>query len=306
MTPIISAHSQKALNDVNPLVADWRYWMRAQRWSERTERERGGLVDRVAREAGVPAEELTHRQIRAFFAEGGFSASSAGTYWVGLNSWFEWLVDEGERDENPMARVRKPTSGRRSQRFLSTAHLEHLISSRMHARTRTMILLAAYQGLRVFEIAKVRGADVDLLSNELVVQGKGGSLLVMPLHPIVRDEAQRYGDDWWFPQWTGNADSTEGGHILGASVGRIIADAMKRANVPGTAHSLRRWHASEMVREGASTRIVQDLMRHASISTTERYLEVDDRQRRAALMLLPDIRAQVEPVFGPVEERWAA
>jgi len=288
--PAPRSAGKPSVQSENEFITEWRRWMRAQRWSERTEAERTGLICRVARLAGCEPEDLTTEDVLDFLADGTFGDATAQTYYVGLKSWFEWLVDEQLREDNPMDGVRKPKAGRRSQRFLSTAHLEHLVASRMHARTRTMILLSAYQGLRAFEIAKVRGADIDHRSNEIVVHGKGGTFLVLPLHPIVKAEAARYDDKgWWFPQWTTNRDSAAGGHVLGASVSRVIADAMRRAGAPGTAHSLRRWHATEMVARGVNTRVVQELMRHGSISTTERYIQIDDRQRRAAIMLLPDI-----------------
>jgi len=152
-----------------------------------------------------------------------------------------------------------------------------------------MILLAAYQGLRVFEIAKFRGSDIDLVSREMVVEGKGGVHAVLPLHPIIEAEAAHYGPGLWFPQHVANVQNT--GHILGASVSSILSTAMKRAGVPGSAHSLRHWHATELLRSGVDSRVTQQLMRHASLATTQRYMHVDDTQRRAGLLLLPDARA---------------
>lgn len=154
-----------------------------------------------------------------------------------------------------------------------------------------MILLAAYQGLRVSEVARVRGVDVDGLGETLTVLGKGGVRAVLPLHPYIAAEADRYGPGWWFGQHVPNRSSRSGGPVLGNSVSRIVGEAMGRAGVPGTCHSLRHWYASEMLRQGVDVRVIQQLMRHASLATTERYLHVDDEQRRAGALRLPMVAA---------------
>lgn len=272
------------------LLSDWSTWMQAQSWSEATIRERLILVRRVAREADRDPTTLTKSDVLRFLSQRTFADSTRQKYHRDLKAWFSWVVDEEElRPDNPMDKVRKPAAGRQAQRALRTAHVEHLVASRMHARTRTMILLMAYQGLRAFEVAKFRGDHIDRVSRELEVLGKGGVLSILPLHPIIEAEAEKYGPGWWFPQWTSNRESPAGGHILGASVTRIVGEAMGRAGVPGTGHALRHWHATTLLAEGLDSRITQELMRHASLETTQRYMHVDDSQRRAGILLLPDV-----------------
>lgn len=265
--------------------------MQAQSWSARTIGSRTDLVQRLSAHAGKAPETVGTTEVLAFLGQPTFSASSRQTYHVDLNSWFRFLVESGARDDHPLGHLKIPRASRRTPRPLHTIHLARLLDSRMHSRTRSMILLAAYQGLRVSEIAKFRGDDVDLDTEVLRVVGKGGVDALLPLHPLIAAEATAYGPGWWFPQWKPNASSGSHGHILGRSVSTIIANAMKRANVPGSAHSLRHWFATELLRSGADIRVVQELMRHASIATTERYLHVDDAHRRAGLLLLPDVTA---------------
>lgn len=288
------------------MLDDWAVWMRAQSWSDTTIRERTILVRRVASESGCAPEAMTKANVLGFLSQQIFKDSTRQKYYRDLKAWFTWVVDEEElRADNPMAKVRKPTVARQAQRALRTPHVVHLINSRMHARTRTMILLMAYQGLRAFEVAKFRGSDIDHVSQELEVVGKGGVLSILPLHPIIATEAAKYSDGWWFPGRTykSGEDRTQG-HIHGQSVTRGVGLAMERAGVPGTGHSLRHWHATTLLAEGLDSRITQELMRHASLETTQRYMHVDDTQRRAGLMLLPDVtdqsRASTAKPDGPV------
>lgn len=282
-----------ALHLVEPsedlLLTRWSTWMRAQSWSERTIRDRLSLVRRVAAAGGCGAELLTVDQVMAFLSQASFSSTSRKTYYINLDAWFRWLVLAGIREDNPLSQMKAPKAGRRVPRTITTEHLEHLLSTRMHRRTRTMILLGAYQGLRVSEIARVRGVDLDLMSHSLHVVGKGDVAAYLPLHPIIEAEAELYGPGWWFPQWTSNATTAGGGPILGNSVSTILSSAMRRAGVPGSAHSLRHWYATALLGHGVDSRVTQELMRHASLSTTQLYMHVDDTQRRDAILRLPNV-----------------
>ena len=230
---------------------------------------------------------LTTDEIVGFLAALTVAASSRRTYDASLRAWFRYCVTAGYRTDDPMASLPKPRVGRREAVNLRSEHLHQLLSTRMHRRTKTMILLAAYAGLRVHEVARVRGVDVDVVGQTITVDGKGGVRAVLPLHPLIAAEAEHYGPGWWFTQYVPNRLSRSGGHILGGSVTRIVGDAMTRAGIPGTAHSLRHYFASELLRQGADVRVIQQLMRHASLATTERYLHVDDDQRRVAILRLP-------------------
>lgn len=265
-------------------VGDWVAWMRAQSWSDRTIGERVRTVMRAA--AGRDPVRLDLAAVVRFLGQS-FSPATRHTYDAHLRSWFRYLIAAGVSDVDPMATLPKPRLPRAEATSLRTEHVSRLLGSRMHARTRTMILLAAYQGLRASEVARVRGVDVDVIGQTLAVRGKGGVRALLPLHPVIAREAQEYGPGWWFVQHVPNRGSAAGGPVLGNSVSRIVGDAMRRAGVPGTCHSLRHWYASEMLRQGADIRVIQQLMRHASLSTTERYLHVDEDARMSAALRLP-------------------
>lgn len=265
-------------------LQSWAMWMRAQSWSENTIRERLRLVRRVA--AGLDPESVGLDEVLRFLAQP-FADSTRHTYDASLRAWFHWCQVSGLRPDDPMRDMPRPRDGRREVVGLRSEHVMKLLGSRMHRRTRSMILLAAYQGLRVSEIANVRGSDVDVIGQTLRVDGKGNVVSYLPLHPVIAAEWQVYGRGWWFVQHVPNHRSASGGPILGGSVGRIVGDAMARAGIPGSAHSLRHWFASELLRQGADIRVVQQLLRHASLATTERYLHVDQDQRQAAIVRLP-------------------
>lgn len=273
------------------LLHRWHTSMGSAGMSERTRREWVQVVTRIARETGCPPEGLDVVAIESWLnalrgRDGGPARpGTKAAYVVALTAWHRWLVRNDLRLDNPMDRLGRVRVPRSEPRPITTADLERLLRTQMRARTRVMIHLGAYQGLRVHEIARVRGEDVDLVNRRLQVTGKGGVTATIPLHDVVAADAlwmPRRG--WWFPS------PERPGPIRRDSVSTAISHAMRRAEVRGTAHQLRHWYATELVRAGVNLRIVQTLMRHASLQTTARYTKIDEQQARDALAALPTPR----------------
>lgn len=267
------------------LMGEWALWMRAAAMSQRTIDSRLQLVRLLEARAGVPAAAISWQDLASFFAALVDTAApgTRSTYFNHLRRWFAWLVIMEHRLDNPTARLHPPRTPRRQPRPISTDELRRVLTSgRFYGRTRTMILLGAYQGLRVHEIAKIRGED--FTSTGLNVIGKGGVEAVIPVHPIIETERARYPSrGWWFPSHTEPAT-----HVLPRSVSTVIGQALRRAGVDATAHQLRHFFGTEVHRaSGGQLRVAQELLRHASPATTALYTRVDDAERRAALLALP-------------------
>ncbi|WP_264003498.1 tyrosine-type recombinase/integrase [Mycolicibacterium sphagni] len=218
-----------------------------------------------------------------------WSDGTALAYWHALKAWFSWLQMQGHRSDHPMLLLLPPPRQPSVPRPLSDEDLRRLIGERMHDRTRLMILLAAFAGLRASEIARVRGEDVDLSARLLYVKGKGGARKTVPLHPVlVRAAARMPKNGWWFPGRRLDGYVDEGRPVLASSVSQTISNAMTRAGVRGTPHALRHWFGTSTLRKCGDLRTVQTLMRHDSSRSTEIYTEVaDDRRGEVVDMLNP-------------------
>lgn len=266
----------------------WATSMRAASLSERTILDRTQLIARACTRAGKPPEALTAADLARFLSTT-MSPGTRQTYHGALRAWHRWLLAQGLREDDPMLLLPSPRVPRRHPRPVMDEHLRLLLATRMKSRTRALILLCAYQGLRIGEAAQVRGEHVDVVGGRLRVLGKGGTDEVIPLHGLVADLAVRYPKrGWWFPAYGPNVQRPDGGGpILPRSASTIVSNVMTRAGVPGTAHSLRHWTATAMLRAGADARIVQTCLRHANLSTTALYLAVDADQQRDAMDRLP-------------------
>ena len=144
-----------------------------------------------------------------------------------------------------------------------------------------MILLATYAGLRVHEVAKFSGSDIDWDNMSMVVEGKGGKTAYLPVHPAIAAEASRFPVQGpWFPAYGHK------GTVSAKAVSKAIKSAMTRAGVTGKPHMLRHYYASAMLRNGANLRVVQQLMRHESVATTQIYTLVTSDEMRKAVNTL--------------------
>lgn len=260
------------------LIDAWTLTMQAQGLSQATITERTRLIHQLARTTGTDPAALTPHTLTAFLASID-SPVTADAYYSIARAWCTWLVRAGHRDDDPTMRVPRPRVPPARPRPITRPQLDTLLATPLRQDTRTKILLAASAGLRIHEIAKIRGEDIDTAGGTLTVTGKGGRTDLLPAHPIILTQAANYPrKGHWFPSPT-----RPGQHVTAQTVGTVIARALRRAGIDATAHQLRHFFATSLLEAGVDSRIVQTLMRHASLATTGRYLGVTLTQQRAAL-----------------------
>lgn len=284
----IRTRTQRHLRLVAPetvftdVYVEWELWMTTQGLARRTISERIRVVRQASRSLAVEPTAFTAHSLQIWLSSIR-NASSRDSYYSALQAWSRWLVQSDRRVDDPTIKVPRPRVRRGTPRPVATEHVAALLALPMQHATRSKILLAAYAGLRVSEIAEMSGRWVDRVASTLRVRGKGGSDDVIPLHPVLKLEAEHYPRrGYWFP-----SPYRPGKPVKGASVSNVISDAFARIGVDATAHQLRHWFASTLLAEGVDVRVVQELLRHKSLNTTAIYTQVPDRVRREALSRLP-------------------
>ena len=265
------------------LLSQWGRWQRAQGHSENTINARTARVRSIAETSNVAPEDMTQDHVVNYLAALK-TRSTKATYYSHLRAWFRWLIVIDYRDDDPTLKVPAPKAPRRSPRPITDKEMVLLIASRMHARTRMMILLASLQGLRVHEIAKFRGEDIDWTSKRLRVLGKGEVDATLPLSVEVALLAASFPRrGYWFVALDTPNRKRPAEHINSRSVSDVVGDAMKRQGITGGPHRLRHWYGTRLVKAGSNLRVVQEMLRHASLQTTQIYTKVDEDQMRAAM-----------------------
>ena len=255
-------------------------------------------------------------EVRDFFEASGASPSEAGADAVmdylaersgkvskrtqahilsSLRSFFDWMILEGERKDNPCDPVEAPKLGRYLPAVLSeeevTAILESVnLSDWMGLRDRAILEVLYGCGLRVSEAVGLRISDVYMEEGFVRIIGKGDKQRIVPLGEEAADAIRNYLDARIDPSDTDSEDILFLNRF-GRSLSRVAMFNMIKAQALAAGirkeispHTFRHTFATHMIEHGADLRAVQEMLGHESILTTEIYTHVDSSTWQAAVL----------------------
>lgn len=278
------------------LIDEYGAWLRSWRASERTVKARTSLARGRLREWGSgPWDTETIADFLAFGKDGQRrSAWTTTTYHNNLTDFCKWMVATGRFQADPMEDVRRIKRPNKRPRPLSEPDVERVLAV-VEGQVRDWITLALLAGLRSFEIAKLRGEN--FTPDMLFVVGKGEVEADLPLHPDLWEMAQRYpAQGYWFP---GSKD----GHLDPQRISATVGALFKSLGIEGSIHRCRHTYGTRLVRKGINIRVVQQLMRHASLETTAGYTAVGEDEQRAAILRLSARDVSTRPHAAPTPRR---
>lgn len=257
-------------DDTDQLLTAWRAWQTSQALSQRTIEEREITIRHLLTYTASTPRTLQAFHIIIYTGRPDLTPISRWSYHTTIRAFCAWMIKTKVRGDDPTLETPKPRRPRTRPRPLPFDVVREVYDSANRARTRAYIALAVLGGMRIHEIAKIRGEDIDIARGTLTIEGKGGAVERIPLAPeLLRLASTMPKNGYWFPAYTAE------GCIGRKAIYSAIKGAMKRAGHPAAKpHQLRHSYATELLESGANTRTVQGLMRHASISTTENYTDV--------------------------------
>ncbi|QWT24926.1 site-specific integrase [Subtercola sp. PAMC28395] len=278
---------------IEDLLANWRLWQEAQDLSERTISERAITVRAMLRMTGEDPLKITPMGIVRYTSQGHLSKASKASYQATVRAYCAWLLQSDQREDDPSLKTPRTRRAPGKPRPLTDEEVARVLDAVKTKRTLLMIQIALLSGLRVHEIAKIRGEDFDLGANTITVIGKGNKTETTAVQGLLaRLAAQQPRTGYWFPSYVDNKHGKAGQtHIRSHAVAKAISDTMVRAGVkhPGdkrTPHSMRHWYATTLLSNDVPLAIVQKLMRHSSPATTVIYAQVQMPQQQAATNVL--------------------
>jgi integrase/recombinase XerD len=217
------------------------------------------------------------------------AASSAARKLSALRQFFAFLLDEGERTDNPALDIARPATRRPLPRILTHEDVERLFEQAGQAAAgeappaaiRMLLLLELLygSGLRASELVSLPRRAFAAEREYLIVRGKGGKERLVPLSQRARAALARWlplvpdASPWLFPSGKD--------HISRVRLFQMLRELAARAGVDPTAvspHVLRHAFATHLLEGGADLRALQLMLGHADIATTEIYTHVDSRR----------------------------
>jgi integrase/recombinase XerC len=244
------------------------------------------LRDHVGREPRP--QDADHLAVRGFLAAlhgGGIRRVSAARKLAALRTFFRYLCREGILDRNPAAAILSPRLERRIPSHLEEDETAALLDVPGHddasLRARAILELLYATGIRCAELVGLDLPEVDLEARMVRVLGKGRKERVVPFGSRAREAVRAY-----LPARARTAPVSEalfvnrrGGRLTDRSVRNILTTRVRQVALAKriSPHSLRHSFATHLLGRGADLRTIQELLGHASLSTTQRYTHVDTR-----------------------------
>jgi integrase/recombinase XerC len=210
-----------------------------------------------------------------------------------LRSFFRWACREGHLDHNPTKGLPSPRVPRSLPRALTLADTESLLETEdeghLPERERALFELLYATGLRVSEAAALDVEDVDLTARMLRAQGKGRKERIVPFGETAEDALRAWlpvRRDLISPSSRPSPEplfvNARGGRLTTRSMARVLKRRLRAAGLPAqiSPHALRHTFATHLLQSGADLRSIQELLGHASLSTTQKYTHLDAARLR--------------------------
>ncbi|MGR6429564.1 site-specific tyrosine recombinase XerD [Rhizobium sp. PAMB 3174] len=256
---------------------------------------------------GARIVEATTEDLSAYLASlsaAGFQPSTQARHLSCLRQFYKFLYAEGLRDDDPTGILDAPKKNRSLPKILSVDEVTRLIDQATEEaeaegpgqlqRLRLLALLELLYatGMRVTELVSLPAKVLDHEGRFLMIRGKGNKERVVPLSQAAirtlrayaaarkREAAEAGREDaseWLFPS------SGKAGYLPRQVFARDLKDLAIRAGLPPSAlspHVLRHAFASHLLQNGADLRVVQELLGHSDISTTQIYTHVLEERLR--------------------------
>ena len=232
-------------------------------------------------------DRLAIRSYLGFLYDKKFSASTMRRKLSTLSSFFRFLCREGYLQSNVVKSVPAPKMESKLPSFLSVDEMFRLIDlpegeDFLVVRDRAMLELFYSTGVRISELVSLKTGDIDRTAQMVKVLGKGGKERLLPFGKKCVEALDKYeksrsdkiistkvNSEYLFLNHRGKGITTRG-------VRKIIGKYVTTGNFPGkvSPHSIRHSFATHLLEGGADLRSIQELLGHASLSTTQKYTHV--------------------------------
>jgi integrase/recombinase XerC len=233
--------------------------------------------------------ELDHLFLRSYLAKlhrDGLSKASAGRKLASLRTFFRYLCREGLVERNPARALLSPRLDKRLPTYVDAAGVAQFVEIEQDTasgvRARAILELLYATGIRCSELVALDLAEVDLNGRLIRVLGKGRKERVVPFGSTalasleaylrIRSSGRRGGDALFL--------NKNGGRLTDRSVRRLVASRLRVLAFAQkvSPHTLRHAFATHLLERGADLRAIQELLGHASLSTTQKYTHVTAKQ----------------------------
>jgi len=239
---------------------------------------------------GIDASKVDIHVVRAYLASlaKDHKKSSIGRKLATLKGFFRYLVAVHGLDKDPLLLVQTPKQEKPLPGFLSVDDIFQLLlgipaKDSLDVRDRAILEFFYSTGVRVSELVGINWADIDFQLEIVRVVGKGSKERIVPFGRVAKERLEDYALEqrkkWNYP-CKGEAPvflNKRGARITTRSVARIVEKRLRQAGIAVKIgpHGLRHTFATHLLNGGADLRVIQEMLGHVSLSTTQRYTHLN-------------------------------
>lgn len=215
---------------------------------------------------------------------------------AGIHSWFRFLLYKDYIDQDPSELLEGPKKSKHLPTVLTLDEINRMmaaidLSSNEGHRNRAMLEMLYGSGLRVSELVNLQLSKIYLHEHYMLIEGKGSKQRLVPLSPVAEE---------WFGYWLQERSTWPlkpeskdiafvnryGRPMTRAMVFTIVRRLCAEAGITKTVspHTLRHSFATHLLQNGADLRVIQQLLGHEDLSTTEIYTHLDVQDLRQAIL----------------------
>jgi integrase/recombinase XerC len=238
----------------------------------------------------IDARKVDIHVVRAFLASltKDHKKSSIGRKLAALKSFFRYLVATKRVEKDPLLLIQTPKQEKPLPGFLSVDDVFQLlggikVTKSLDIRDRAILEFFYSTGVRVSELVGLNWADLDFQLEIVRVVGKGSKERIVPFGKVAKETLEAYASEQrknWNSACKGEAPvflNNRGERITTRSVARIVEKHLRETGIAVKMgpHGLRHTFATHLLNSGADLRVIQEMLGHASLSTTQRYTHLN-------------------------------
>jgi integrase/recombinase XerD len=247
----------------------------------------------------VKAEHASNEILRDFIIEIaslGIHPRSQARVLSSIRSFYHFLIYKNKRDDDPTELLESPKIGLHLPEVLAIEEIDQLIacidlSKRFGHRNKAIIETLYGSGVRVSELINIKISNIFVSEGYMLVEGKGSKQRLVPLSPVALHQM-----DCWMKDRAlldikkGNEDflflNNRGSRLTRAMIFEIVKQLTLLAGIKKTVspHTFRHSFATHLLENGANLRVIQQLLGHESITTTELYTHMDMSFLRSTIL----------------------
>ena len=232
-------------------------------------------------------ETITRSTVNSYIREmrnKGYAPTSITRKIASLRGWFKWMISQELINHDPTLTLEQPKLSRHLPKVLTINEISHILSQNLTSIDKAIFELLYAAGLRVSELVSLTLSNINLEQDYVRCFGKGSKERLVPIGEEAKIAINSYLKERNFIVRKCNLNtntfflSENGQRITRQEVYNIIKNLGKHVNKHITPHTVRHSFATHLLENGADLRVVQELLGHSDVSTTQLYTHVSKKR----------------------------